>query len=32
VPFAFNSPARCPATSKITPSHFYWARRNANQL
>src|SRR5215471_3279239 len=21
-PFAFNSPAPCPATSKITPSHF----------
>src|SRR5215471_15888545 len=21
-PFAFNSPARCPATSKITPSYF----------
>jgi hypothetical protein len=21
-PFAFNSPARCPATSKITLSHF----------
>jgi hypothetical protein len=35
-PFAFNSPARCPATSnKSHPVIFYWARRrnfDANQL
>src|SRR6516164_5784539 len=34
-PFAFNSPARCPATSKITPSHFLLAEAqnfDLNQL
>src|SRR6516225_4708101 len=26
-PFAFNSPARCPATHKLRLVIFYWARR-----